>query len=63
MSAASFISMAGIISFNGIRRVCLFNGLDRRLCIVSAIISALLKKIWKIHSSRFYWRSLLFKCC
>jgi Na+(H+)/acetate symporter ActP len=31
MSAASFISMAGLISFLGVRRLRLPDGLDRRL--------------------------------
>lgn len=32
MSAASFISMAGIVALRRLRWLSLFNGLDRRLC-------------------------------
>lgn len=33
MSAASFLSMAGLIAFFRIWRICLFDGLDRGLCL------------------------------
>ena len=41
MSAASFISMAGIISFTGY---------DRRLCAFSLTTSTILTQIWEIYS-------------
>ena len=46
MSAASFISMAGIISFMGKGWSSLPYGVDGRICITSSFISSLLKKIW-----------------
>ncbi len=46
MSAASFISMAGLIAFFGERWLCIFNGLDRGLCSFGFVISSLFKKIW-----------------
>ena len=50
MSAASFLSMAGLIAFMG-RDGCLFNGLDRGVCPFSFIISSISEKVWSIHCS------------
>ena len=41
MSAASFISMAGIISFLRIWWFTVFNGLDRWICITGTLSSTL----------------------
>ena len=46
MSAASFISIAGIIAFFGTRWFSLSNGVDRRICAACFIACALPKKIW-----------------
>jgi len=51
MSAASFISMAGIIAFAGLRRLCLPNGLDWRLCDFGHVVGPLLAQVWPIHSA------------
>ena len=45
MSAASFISLAGIISFK-VLMVVHFNGMDRWIRSTCYVISSLLKKVW-----------------
>ena len=55
MSAASFISMAGLIAFLGKDGSVYLNGMDWGLCIACVIASSLFKKIWSIYCSGFYW--------
>ena len=51
MSAASFISMAGLIAFFWLWRLGILDGLDGGLCIVGAVACSLSKKAWLIHGS------------
>jgi cation/acetate symporter len=60
MSAASFISMAGLISFLGRDGTFYLMGWTGRLCFISIVVSSISPKIWKVYCSRFYWRPLLF---
>ena len=55
MSGASFVAMAGGIYFKGYGYMALLVGLDWWICISRITISTLPKKIWLLHSSRFYW--------
>ena len=51
MSAASFISMAGLISFMGYDGSVYLMGWTGGYVFTCTIISAVFKKIWQIHSS------------
>jgi len=61
MSAASFISMAGIISFMGYDGSVFLMGWTGGFVLLALLLAPYLRKFGKIHSSRFYRRSLLFK--
>ena len=47
MSAASFLSMAGLIAFMGFSGGQYLNGLDRWLCFVSLLLAPYLRKFGK----------------
>ena len=49
MSAASYLSMAGLISFMGYGGGSVPHGMDGRLCTIGLTPSPLLKKIWKVY--------------
>ena len=49
MSAASFISMAGLISFMGRDGSIYLMGWTRGICIARTAACALFKKVWKIY--------------
>ena len=55
MSGASFVAMAGGIYFKGYGYMALTSWMDRWLCTCCIFVSTLLKKIWLLYSSRFYW--------
>ena len=54
MSAASFLSMAGIIAFSGYGGSVFFDGLDWGLCIAGLFSCALPSKVWKIYGARIH---------
>ena len=60
MSAASFISMAGLNLVSRSRRHFLPDGLDRRLRSARPFASTLPAEVRQIHRARFYRRPLLF---
>jgi len=52
MSAASFISMAGLIAFMGYQgssRLSVFNGLDWWIRIVSSFVGSVFTEVWKVY--------------
>ena len=61
MSAASFISMAGLIalSYNGYGGSVFLMGMDRRLCLAGASDRALPKEVRELYRPRLYWCALL----
>ena len=63
MSAASFLSMAGLIAFMGRDGSVYLMGWTGGLCPFSFVISSIFKKVWSIHCSRFHRDSILFKHC
>ena len=54
MSAASFISMAGLIAFLGYGGSVFLNGLDRRICFTGNVACAVYAQAWKVYRSRIY---------
>ena len=62
MSAASFISMAGLIAFLGKDGSVYLMGWTGGYVLL-ALLLALFKKIWSIYGARFYRNSLLLKYC
>ena len=54
MSGASFVAMAGGIYFKGYGYMALLVGWTGGYVLVCIFISTILKKIWLLHSSRFY---------
>ena len=60
MSAASFISMAGLIGLSTTAMAArYFDGLDRRLCDSGHADRAVPEEIWEVHRPRVHWRSVL----
>ena len=59
MSAASFISMAGLIAFTGYDNSDLPDGLDRRLCAAGAAARTLPAQVRQVHRVRIHRRPLL----
>ena len=55
MSGASFVAMAGGIYFKGYGYMALLVGWTGGYVLSCIFISTLPKKIWLLHSSRFYW--------
>ena len=55
MSAASFISMAGIISFLGYDGSVYLMGWTGGYVLLALLLAPLSKKIWKIYCSSFHW--------
>jgi Na+/proline symporter len=58
MSAASFISMAGIISFDGYDGAVYLMGWTGGYVLLALYLPHICE-IWEIYRSRFYWRTLL----
>ena len=50
MSAASFLGMAGIISFRK-GWLCILDGLDWRICSPCTLLARISKEVWKVYSS------------
>ena len=63
MSAASFISMAGIIAFAGYDASVYLMGWTGGYVILAMLLAPLFKKIRQIYRPRFYRRSLLLSNC
>ena len=59
MSAASFISMAGLISFLGRDGTFYLMGWTGGYVLLAPPLSTLFEKIWQIYCAGFYRRSLL----
>jgi hypothetical protein len=61
MSAASFISLAGLIAFKGYDASAYLMGWTGGYVLLALLLAPLSKKIWKIYGPRVYWGSILFE--
>ena len=55
MSAASFISMAGIIAFSGYDASVYLMGWTGGYVLLALLLAPYLRKIWSVYGARFCW--------